>query len=161
MFYFWFWRVFTNGLGMFLVLAAQPCAWFCPEGKAGEVSARPFAMSARPSKADPCVLVLKLISDSWVIHESIRLVLLQLLASHCCAQFLWQTSMLECREWGSPETLELAYWEATDDQKDSARDSSTCILRSNRWPAGQCRVLLHSGTHVCWKVQLILRCHKD
>jgi hypothetical protein len=28
--------------------------------------------------------------------------------------------MLECREWGSLETPELAYWEATDDQQDSA-----------------------------------------
>ena len=34
-------------------------------------------------------------------------------------------------------------------------------IDSNRWPAGQCRVLLHSTTHICWKVQLILRCHKD
>jgi len=34
-----------------------------PEGTAGEVPGRPFAIIARPSEADPCVLVLKLISD--------------------------------------------------------------------------------------------------
>jgi len=74
-----------------LVLVAQPCAWFCPEGTAVEAPRRPFAMTARPSEADPCVLVLKLISDSWVLQESMRLVLLQLLVSQSCAQFLWQT----------------------------------------------------------------------
>jgi len=39
------------------------------------------------------------------------------------------------------------------------RLQSLCI-NSDRWPAGQCRVLLHSGTHICWKVQLILGWHK-
>ena len=122
----------------FLVLVAQPCAWFCPEGTAVEAPRRPFAMTARPSEADPCVLVLKLISDSW-----------EAWGWFSCSWFLSLVLSSSGRH---------QCWNALSGVHQRLQNLR---IDSNRWPAGQCRVLLHSSTHICWKVQLILRCHKD